>query len=187
MFAQGYFRFRHIDGVKVLRKAYAGLRISMVIMLPDEIEGLADLDSRLTWKNFNEWSRFEKEESHEVNLLLPKFKFDADVRLNGALALLGMPSAFDHESADFSGVNGSNTKDENQEGLFIQHAIHRAFIDVDEEGTQAAAATTVAKTVTSAAMRPTEFNADHPFLFFIQDEGTGAILFMGRVADPSKN
>jgi serpin B len=186
MFEQSYFHFRHIDGIKVLRKPYAGLKVSMLLLLPDQIDGLTELESHLTIDNVTRWSRFENQGSQEVNFVLPKFKFNADLRLNGVLELLGMPSAFDQVVADFSGVNGVKASDKTREGLFIQHAIQRAFIDVDEEGTEAAATTAIAKKTTSTAMRPLEFTADHPFLFFIQDQETEAILFMGRVADPSQ-
>jgi serpin B len=159
----------------------------MVIVLPDDIDGLEELEARLTLDKFREWAQFKSERKRqEVSVGLPKFKFEADMRLNGVLALLGMPSAFDPETADLSGIDGIKPTDSNrEEGLFVQHVIHRAFIDVDEQGTEAAATTAATKEMKSAPHEPLEFYADHPFLFFIHDEETGAILFMGRVADPT--
>jgi serpin B len=104
---------------------------------------------------------------------------------------MGTPSVFDPQSADLSGVDGIKPTDSNRErGLFVQHVIQRAFIELEEEGTEAAATTAYSakekSAVTINEVKPKEFRADHPFLFLIQDEETGAILFMGRVTDPTK-
>jgi len=187
MWQNGFFSFRHMDGVKLIRLPYEDRKLAMVIVLPDDIDGLEELEARLTLDKFREWAQFKSERKRqEVSVGLPKFKFEADMRLNGVLALLGMPSAFDPETADLSGIDGIKPTDSNrEEGLFVQHVIHRAFIDVDEQGTEAAATTAATKEMKSAPHEPLEFYADHPFLFFIHDEETGAILFMGRVADPT--
>jgi len=92
---------------------------------------------------------------------------------------MGMADAFDPAKADFSGMTG--TKD-----LFISAVVHKAFVDVNEEGTEAAAATAVVARMTAVAEPPPEFRADHPFLFLIRDTKTGAILFLGRILDPTK-
>jgi serpin B len=107
---------------------------------------------------------------------MPKFSFRSKAQLKGALSEMGMPLAFT-DRADFSGM----TK---QEPLEIADVIHQAFIAVDEKGTEAAAATGAVMRATSAPLRPIELRIDRPFLFLIQDDETGAILFMGRVADP---
>ena len=187
MFQKDYFGFRHADGLKVLRMPYRGDDLSMVFLLPDEIDGLDSLESQLTQENLRNWT--SDLESTEVLVWLPKFKYTADLQLNGMLALLGMPSAFDPATADLSGIDGIlPTAANRDEGLFIQHAIHRAIIEVDEEGTEAAATTVLITTEKGErpSERPPEFRADHPFLFLIQHEPTGAILFLGRVADPTK-
>ncbi len=165
---------------------YNGKELSMILLLPDEIDGLDSLEAQFTHENLRNWT--SDLESTEVLVWLPKFKFTADLELNGMLALLGMPSAFDPATADLSGIDGIlPTAANRDEGLFIQHAIHRAIIEVDEEGTEAAATTVMITTEKGErpSERPPEFRADHPFLFLIQHEPTGAILFLGRVADPS--
>jgi serine protease inhibitor len=188
MLQTSFFPFRHVDGVKLVRLPYEDFKLGMVIILPDDIDGLEELEVRLTLDKFREWANFKSERKYqEVTVSLPKFKFEADLRLNEELVLLGMPSVFDPKTADFSGIDGVKPTDSDRgEGLFIQHVIHRAFIDVDEQGTEAAATTAATKEMKSAPHEPLEFRADHPFLFLIHDEETGAILFMGRVTDPSK-
>jgi serpin B len=188
MFQKDYFSFHDAGGLKILRMPYRGGELSMVLLLPDDIDGIDELESQLTHENLKAWTAAL--ESTEVLIWLPKFKFTADLDLNSTLALLGMPSAFDPATADLSGIDGITPTAANREkGLFIQHAIHRAIIEVDEEGTEAAATTVMTTGEKSArpADRPPEFRADHPFLFLIQHEPTGAILFLGRVADPTKS
>jgi serpin B len=187
MFKHGRFGFHHADGVKTLRMSYEGGDLAIVLLLPDEIDGITDLEQRLGSNAIRDWTKFT---ARQVSVWLPRFTFTADLRLNGVLALMGMPSAFDPATADFSGVSGVKPTDPNRdEGLFIQHVIHRAYVELNEEGTEAAATTAVTKVKSAETFEPTppaEFRADHPFLFLIQHEETGAILFMGRVADPSQ-
>ena len=114
----------------------------------------------------------------EVDLTMPKFEFRTQAGLNGPLATLGMPSAFDPGTADFSGMTAEET-------LFISDVIHEAYIAVDEEGTEAAAATAVVMRATAAPMETVTLNIDRPFLFVLRDGDTGAPLFMGRVTDPT--
>jgi serpin B len=116
----------------------------------------------------------------EVALTMPKFKFRTQTYLTQALGALGMKAAFNPDAADFSGM----TK---QESLYISDVIHEAYIDVDEEGTEAAAATAVVMRLTSAMpTQPVELTIDRPFIFVIRDRPTGMVLFMGRVTDPTK-
>ena len=108
---------------------------------------------------------------------MPKFEFDAKLGLANTLASMGMPDAFSG-SADFSGMTG-------ERDLFISDVIHQAFVSVDEAGTEAAAATAVIMKLLSAPEPPVELTIDRPFVFLIRDIETGAILFVGRVVDPS--
>jgi serpin B len=106
----------------------------------------------------------------------------SEFSLKRSLSELGMPLAFEEGSADFSGMNG-------QHDLFISAALHKAFVDVNEQGTEAAAATGIVIAPLSAVIEPTkpeEFHADHPFLFAIVDNRVGSVLFLGRVLDPTR-
>ena len=116
---------------------------------------------------------------YDVNLTLPKFTFRTQAALNVPLLTLGMTTPFDPSAADFSGMT-------TQASLYISDVIHEAFIEVDEEGTEAAAATAVAMRLTAAPSESVELTVDRPFLFAIRDRDTGAILFWGRVTDPTK-
>ena len=113
----------------------------------------------------------------EVNTYIPRFKLTETMQLNAALSSLGMPSAFAPNKADFAGMNGKRN-------LFISAALHKAFVDVNEEGTEAAAATGIVVGVTSLPPRPKVFRADHPFVFLIRDQQSGSILFIGRMVNP---
>ena len=110
---------------------------------------------------------------------IPRFKLTEEFQLTSVLSTLGMPSAFQPNKANFSGMNGRSD-------LFIGAAIHKAFVDVNEEGTEAAAATGIAIQATSVQLRPNVFRADHPFVFLIRDKSAGSILFMGRVMNPKE-
>jgi serpin B len=108
---------------------------------------------------------------------MPKFEFESDFTLANTLAAMGMPVAFSSE-ADFSGMTGNRD-------LFIAEILHKAFVSVDEAGTEAAAATAVVMTMTAAPEEPVEVTVDRPFVFLIRDIETGTILFVGRVMNPS--
>ena len=160
------------DGYQAVRLPYVG-GLSMVVIVPDA--GKLDsfergLDGASLRRIANGLS------SVQVTLSMPKFSFRSKAMLKDALSELGMPIAFTGD-ADFSGM----TK---QEPLEIAEVIHQAFIAVDEKGTEAAAATAVVMRGTAAPLRQVELKIDRPFLFLIQDDETGAILFMGRLADP---
>jgi serpin B len=126
-------------------------------------------------ETLNTWTSGLRERKIEV--YLPKFKLTSSFRLEKTLGSMGMPLAFSAK-ADFSGMDG-------KQDLSISAVIHKAFVDVNEEGTEAAAATAVVMT-RMAAMRPAVFRADHPFLFLIRDNRTGSILFLGRVMNPKE-
>jgi serpin B len=165
------FNYTETDDLQILEMPYEGEEISMLILLPKEnLESLEELNA----EKLAEYKNMLTEQ--EVTIYLPKFTFDTKYRLNDQLKQMGMPTAFSSEAADFSGMTGNRD-------LFISFVIHQAFVDVNEEGTEAAAATAVGMELTSA--RPTNtFLADHPFIFIIQQKDTGNILFMGRVTDP---
>jgi len=168
-------RYAGMDDLQVLSLPYRDGRLSMVILLPRKKSGLEELEARLDPERLDGWLTALR--PSQVHLALPRFEFESSLDLSGTLAEMGMRDAFDRERADFSNMT--------EVQLFISLALHRAFVSVDEEGTEAAAATAVLMT---RAMAPSElaveFQADHPFLFFIQHRDTGAILFLGRVADP---
>jgi serpin B len=159
--------------VQVMELPYQGDALSMVVLLPEQKDGLAGLEKQLSTENVKEWTA--KLNESEVSVWLPKFKMNTEFELAKVLAGLGMPTAFSAE-ADFSGMDG--TRD-----LFISAVVHKAYVDVNEEGTEAAAATGVVME-DKAVMMPNLFRADHPFVFLIRENKTGCILFMGRVADP---
>jgi serine protease inhibitor len=172
--------YGEFDDCQVAKLPYAGGDLSMLVVLPRERDGLAALEERLTPDVLAAWREGLAE--RDVRMFLPKFKFTWGVReLNGPLKALGMEKAFSDVAADFSGMDGQ------VHWLYIGLVLHKAFVEVNEEGTEAAAATAVV--MKARAMRPAtppDFRADHPFLYLIQEESTGAILFMGRVADPTK-
>ncbi|MFW6164516.1 MAG: serpin family protein [Planctomycetota bacterium] len=155
---------------------YMGRELSMVVVLPKAKDGLAKLEKAFT-ADFvaGKLARLRRQ---EVALTLPKFKLESRFSLGKVLAAMGMPLAFDQAKADFSGMTGRSD-------LYISAVVHKAVVEVNEEGTEAAAATGVVMTLKAMPRPPKVFKADHPFLFFIRHEPTGSILFLGRVADPT--
>ena len=177
MYQKGKFAFKEDGDVQVLSMPYKGEDLSMVVVLPKKVGGLADVTANLTAAKIDAWTtRLYK---RDIQVYLPKFKVESQFGLNKVLAKMGMPDAFDSSKADLSGMNGSRN-------LYISAVIHKAYVDVNEEGTEAAAATAVVVSLRSARPRPLIFRADHPFLFLIRHDKTGAILFMGRLANPKK-
>jgi len=166
-------------GLQVLELPYAGGDLSMLVLLPTRVDGLGDLEAGLTAENLTAWTANLK--SHKVAVFLPKFKSTSEFRLAGTLAALGMSDAFSGR-ADFSGMDG-------RKDLFISDVIHKAFVEVNEEGTEAAAATAMVMVGSAAPSNPRPipvFRADHPFLFLIRDNRNGSVLFLGRVTDPTQ-
>jgi serpin B len=154
---------------------YSGGELSMILLLPKLPDGLPALEKQLSPKVLAEW--LANTEQYEVDVSLPKFRFDRTYDLPGPLASLGMVDVFDREKADLSGMTSA-------EKLYVSAVAHKAFVEVNEEGTEAAAATAV---VSSAAFGfPPAFYADQPFLFLIRDAKRGTILFMGRVMNPKE-
>ena len=177
------FGYAETADYQALELPYENNDLSMVIILPKNGR-MAPVEGELSVEKFAAIKNDLKSEL--VDVFLPKFKFDASYNMNQTLAKMGMPTAFDDGNADFSGMYDKTKTTEN---LYIGLVIHKAYIDVYEEGTEAAAATGVAMQATSAVMEPPQakiFNADHPFIFAIVHNDTGSILFMGKVNDPNK-
>jgi serpin B len=156
--------------------------LAMIVVLPNDVDGLAGVAGRLDATELAAlFSAVEAEPARPVALALPKFKTSFSADLKAAFRQLGMNEAFDKTRADFGGMTGRPA------GLYIEEIVHRAVIEVMEDGTEAAAATAVIMMPRSAAARPQQpepFRVDHPFLFYIVDHATGAVLFEGRVVDP---
>ncbi|OQA09746.1 MAG: Serpin (serine protease inhibitor) [bacterium ADurb.Bin374] len=179
----GDFRFADSDVFQMIRLPYKGDTLAMYVFLPRERDGIAKLETTLAEKPFAEW--LSGLDETKVNVSLPKFKMESGCSLAEALRGLGVNLAFDEKNADFYGMLDP-AKAKNEPGLFISAALHKAFVKVDEEGTEAAAATAVVMQTKSVARMPVEFKADHPFLFFIVHEPTTTVLFLGRVSSPEQ-
>lgn len=154
---------------------FRGNDLSMVILLPDHPDGLPTIEAALTGNAITHWIASALPQHQKIPVLLPRFSLETSTELPAALAALGIISAFDPITADFSGIDG-------QRDLYLQSAIHKAVIKVDENGAEAAAATGV---VAVPASIPDAFAADRPFVFLIFDHVTNTILFLGRVTDPT--
>ncbi len=161
--------------IMALEMDYQGDNLSMLILLPNANHSLSDVEAGLSPAEISDIRA--QLVRQQVQVWLPRFSMTKSKEMSDLLKELGMKSAFDPYAADFSGINST-------EGLYISDVFHKAFINVNETGTEAAAATTVI-VGTTAIEAPPEFRADHPFLFFIMDKNMGTILFMGRVADPT--
>ena len=175
------FPAAQIGGVKVLELSYKGSSASFLVVLPEKADGLPAVEASLSSAKLDSWKRAVKDQ--EVAVSLPRFELNpsSSLPLSAYLAALGMPLPFDRAKADFTAMaNPSNPS----ERLYIDEAFHKAFVKVDEKGTEAAAATGVVMNARGMPPKPFEFKADHPFLFFVLDKASGLILFMGRVADP---
>ncbi|XP_076429255.1 serpin B6-like [Peromyscus maniculatus bairdii] len=160
---------------KILLLPYVGKELNMIIMLPDEHVELRTMEKEITYEKFIEWTRLDKMDKEEVEVFLPRFKLEENYDMKEFLCKLSMTDAFDYR-ADFSGISS-------KEGLFLSKVVHKSFVEVNEEGTEAAAAT--AAIMLRMCMRFTpRFCADHPFLFFIQHVKTNGILFCGRFSSP---
>ena len=191
MTQKSHFNYWENDKLQVLELPYAtrGKRqkpmatqlsdsVSMIVLLPKQRNGLAQLEKSLNPQALEDWLAYAR--SMKIKVSLPKFKINAGIELSKTLSKMGMSDAFRNNKADFSGING-------KKNLSLTSVIHKAFVSVDEEGTEAAAATGVVLGVRSINPPPPIFTADHPFIFLIRHKSTGSILFMGRVVNPIKN
>jgi serpin B len=171
------FRTWGTDACDLLELPYAGKKLSMVILLPRAGDGLPALEQRLNSTALSQWlASLDLAGREELAVTLPRFGMTYTAELNKALSQLGMVAAFNPYEADLSRINGGRD-------LFVSTFLHKAFVDVNEEGTEAAAATGAVVTKL-AIMVPRKFPVDHPFLFLIRDTSTGILLFLGRIVDP---
>ncbi|XP_058234840.1 leukocyte elastase inhibitor-like isoform X2 [Hemibagrus wyckioides] len=166
---------------RILEMPYKGQELSMLIMLPVEIEddttGLEKLEKHLTYEKFMEWTQPDMMDTVEVQVSLPRFKLEETYDMNTLLISMGMVDAFDPNKCDFSRMSPNDD-------LVLSKVVHKSFVEVNEEGTEAAAATAAVMMMRCAMLPPERFNADHPFLFFIQHKPTRSILFCGRYSSP---
>lgn len=171
------YRYADLGDAQLVSIPYRGNETNMVVVLPKAEDGLAALEAKLDGATLADW--IARADSRRVRLRFPRFEFTAPTNLTASLQGLGMKRPFSPELADFSGMTKA-------EPLYIGAVLHKAFVAVDEKGTEAAAATAVMMRLGAAPQpaQPVVFDADHPFLFLIRHERTGTILFMGRMEAP---
>lgn len=175
------FRLLKEKDFQAVSLPYKGNNLSMVVLLPDSVDGLAGLEKRLTAENLE--SLLEKltgAETQKVDVYLPRFRLETGYDLASPFRSMGMKDAFMEKYADFSGMGWQKGR------LWIGQIKHKAFVDVNEEGTEAAAGTAV-EMVTKIMTHEPVFRADHPFLFIIRDNRSGSIVFMGRIVEPASS
>lgn len=171
------FGYAEHDSLQVLELPYVGGDLAMIVLLPKKIDGLTELEAALTVENLDKWTSHLR--TTQVQVFLPRLKMSSWFKLNDTLIALGMADAFDMSKANFSGMDG------NEDALYIAAVLHKAFVDVNEEGTEAAAATAVVMALRCAPPPSPVFRADHPFVFLIRENRAGSILFLGRVVNPT--
>jgi serpin B len=167
-----------MDGAQIVSLPYAGSSLAMTIVLPKDKSGLPALERAMGPDSIARWTAARGPQ--RVHVVMPRFRITSSLSLGSALASLGMPTAFDSRAADFSGMDGTRQ-------LYISVVVQKAFVAVDEDGTEAAAATAIAMAAGAAppTEQPVEVRVDHPFFFCVRDGKTGAVLFTGRVTDPT--
>lgn len=168
----GYFAYASGDGWQAVDLPYVGRQLSMLVIVPSD---LATFEGSLDGAKLAAITGTLSEQ--QVVLGLPKFGTESQLGLGDVLEALGMPTAFNPDTADFSGMTAADR-------LSISAVIHQANIDVDEKGTEAAAATAVMMAASAAPAPPVELTVDRPFMFALRDVETGAILFLGRITKP---
>jgi serpin B len=168
-------RYAQGSNYRAIELPYRASKMAMLIVLPD-LESHEEIEEQLSYDLLH--TIVEQLHPQTVRLGLPRFTFDSQFSLSHALAELGMTTAFSPATADFSGMTGHRD-------LFISDVLHKAVVEVDETGTEAAAASAVVMRLSSAIVdEPVELLIDRPFIFVIRDNGTGTILFVGRVMNP---
>jgi serpin B len=177
MYQKEKFAVAGTDKATLVELPYGQGNYSMVVMLPDEGVSLEEVASDLNPETWAQWMAYLSNGTTEVELSLPRFKYEFKRKLNDDLKNLGMGVAFEPFLADFSNIS--------DQGLFISFVLHQTFIETNEEGTEAAAATVVGISLTSMPPQPQVININRPFLYFIRETSTGTIVFMGQVVDPS--
>lgn len=180
MYQKGKFKLLENDAFQVLVMPYSGRKSSMVMILPRAVDGLAALEKTLTAKTLAQWlAEADEQEAREAQVFVPRFTLESDYDLIPPCKALGIKDAFDEQNADFRSMGWPKGK------LWIAQIKHKAYVEVNEEGTEAAGATAVEMETKSARRYPV-FRADHPFFFVIRDHATDSILFLGRLSDPTK-
>lgn len=162
---------------RVLELPYAGEKVSMYVFIPNKVNGLRDLEEKLTINNLLESLNPDGYQTEKSKVRLPKFNMTFTLSLKDLLRQLGLRDVFTQEIADLSEINGKRD-------LYVSDAAHKAFVDVNEEGTEAAGGTGIVIGLTSVQQPPPELYADRPFFFIIKEKTTGSVLFMGRYAKP---
>jgi serpin B len=176
MHQKAHFQYLDQPDFQVLQMPYKGKDLALVVLLPRKVDGLAALEETLTMEKLT--ACLGELSSREVAVSFPKFRMTEELQLAKTLSAMGMSLAFSAGRADFSGMDGSHE-------LFVSAVVHKAFVDVNEEGTEAAAATGIGVVATAARIDQTiVFRADHPFLLLIRDTRSGGVLFMGRLTQP---
>nr|XP_005886697.1 PREDICTED: serpin B6 isoform X2 [Bos mutus] len=178
MFKKSTCKITYIGEIstQILVLPYVGQELNMVILLPSESTDLNTVEKALTYEKFIAWTKPDVMDEEEVEVSLPRFTLEASYDMEEFLRDLGVTDAFEEARADFSGMSSGR-------GLHLSKVMHKSFVEVTEEGTEAAAATGAVVMMRCLMVVP-RFNADHPFLFFIQHSRTGAILFCGRFCSP---
>jgi serpin B len=180
MHQTGWFSMAHGDGATVLEMPYAKSDLAMDIVLPNDTDGLSRIEEKLGTSTFASWTSSMSKQ--RVAVSFPKAKFSWGGSVKNQLKSLGMTTAFVGGRADFTGIAPAA---DTGGPLYVDDVFHKAFVAIDEKGTEAAAATGVVGARATAVEAPPEaFRADHPFVFVIRDVKRGRILFMGRVEDP---
>ncbi|VCX36317.1 unnamed protein product [Gulo gulo] len=178
MFKQAKFKTGYVAEAhtQVLELPYAGQELSLVVLLPDDDTELAVVEKALTYEKFRDWTSPEKMTKDKVQVFLPRLKLEESYDLESFLRSLGMTDAFEEAKADFSGMSA-------KKNVPVSKVAHKCFVEVNEEGTEAAGATAVVRNARCIRPEP-RFCADHPFLFFITHRSTSSILFCGRFCSP---
>jgi len=164
-------------GSTMVELPYKGDRITMQLVLPNDKSGLRGLEEKMESVDITDVFRQHKRNT-KVRVKMPRFKLSSSAKLSDSLQALGMTSMFEASAADFSGMDGTRS-------LFVDFVQQEVAIEVNEEGSEAAAATGMGMMMRSMPLPPEQFTVDHPFLFYIRDKLTGMLLFQGRIANPS--
>lgn len=176
-----HFSYMEGEDFKALQLPHKGKHLAMLILLPDTAEGLSEFEKKLTPANLDAWISGLRSEN--VTVEMPRFKMTSEFELSRQLVEMDMEEPFSISKADFSRINGAAPGSSNS--LYLSLVIHKAYVDVNEKGTEAAAATAVQMLGAGRSQEPKLFRADHPFIFMIRDLRSGSVLFIGRVVDPS--
>ncbi|NP_001153779.1 serpin B10 isoform 2 [Mus musculus] len=168
----------HIEELQTigLQLHYQNRDLSLLLLLPEAIDGLEQLERAITYEKLDKWTSADMMDTYEVQLYLPKFKMEESYDLKSALRGMGMTDVFSQSKADFSNMTS-------ERNLFLSNVFHKTFLEINEEGTEAAAGT--GSEISVRIKAPSiELNVDHPFLFFIRHNKTKSILFCGRFCSP---